>query len=51
MLNQPKWGHLKNLHAAIKLGENFLTSATSTSKQLPGGVTVSTQEHTPHFLT
>ncbi|PNX89920.1 beta-galactosidase 7-like protein, partial [Trifolium pratense] len=34
-LNQPKWGHLKQLHAAIKSGEKFLTNAsiTITEKQ------------------
>ncbi|MCI14558.1 beta-galactosidase 7-like, partial [Trifolium medium] len=34
-LNQPKWGHLKKLHAAIKSGEKILTnaSATITEKQ------------------
>ncbi|XP_061360235.1 beta-galactosidase-like [Gastrolobium bilobum] len=32
-LNQPKWGHLRNLHAAIKLGEKVLTNGTVTEKQ------------------
>ncbi|KAJ6362325.1 hypothetical protein OIU78_002684 [Salix suchowensis] len=27
-LNQPKWGHLKKLHAALKLGEKILTNST-----------------------
>ncbi|WJX36395.1 hypothetical protein P8452_24277 [Trifolium repens] len=32
-LNQPKWGHLKKLHAVIKGGERFLTNGTITEKQ------------------
>lgn len=27
LLSQPKWGHLKDLHAAIKLCEPALTAA------------------------
>ncbi|KAF2287083.1 hypothetical protein GH714_038061 [Hevea brasiliensis] len=44
-LNQPKWGHLKNLHAAIKLGEKILTSNNSsavTKKFMDGGVELTT---------
>ncbi|KAJ4717252.1 Beta-galactosidase [Melia azedarach] len=33
-LNQPKWGHLKQLHAAIKQAEQFFTSATEETKNL-----------------
>ncbi|KAK3012130.1 hypothetical protein RJ639_011754 [Escallonia herrerae] len=32
-LNQPKWGHLKQLHAAIKSVEKILTNSTSTTKE------------------
>ncbi|KAJ1417931.1 Glycoside hydrolase, family 35 [Sesbania bispinosa] len=32
-LNQPKWGHLKDLHAALKIGEKTLTNGTVTGKQ------------------
>ncbi|KAL2322547.1 hypothetical protein Fmac_026926 [Flemingia macrophylla] len=39
-LNQPKWGHLKQLHAAIKLGENILTKATRSDKDLGNAVTL-----------
>ncbi|XP_031374014.1 beta-galactosidase-like [Punica granatum] len=42
MVNQPKWGHLRNLHAALKRGENLLTSGNSTNKQLDNGVTLTT---------
>ncbi|XP_050902133.1 beta-galactosidase-like [Lathyrus oleraceus] len=42
-LNQPKWGHLKQLHAAIKLGENVLTNYTSINdKDLGNGITLTT---------
>lgn len=41
-LNQPKWGHLKDLHAAIKWGENLLTTGTSSVTKLASGVTVRT---------
>ncbi|KAL9376580.1 hypothetical protein Peur_030700 [Populus x canadensis] len=37
-LNQPKWGHLKQLHEAIKQGERILTNGTVTSKNFWGGV-------------
>lgn len=40
-LNQPKWGHLKQLHEAIKLGEKILTSGNVTTKQFGNGVNVS----------
>ncbi|CAK7352364.1 unnamed protein product [Dovyalis caffra] len=36
-LNQPKWGHLKNLHAALKLGENVLTNSTVKSTKYSDG--------------
>ncbi|KAJ8751063.1 hypothetical protein K2173_016244 [Erythroxylum novogranatense] len=38
-LNQPTWKHLQNLHAAIKVGEKFLTSinATVTTNKLVKG--------------
>ncbi|KAK3012857.1 hypothetical protein RJ639_008820 [Escallonia herrerae] len=32
-LNQPKWGHLKQLHAAIKSVEKILTNSTSATKE------------------
>ncbi|KAJ1407400.1 Glycoside hydrolase, family 35 [Sesbania bispinosa] len=32
-LNQPKWGHLRELHAALKIGEKILTNGTVTGKQ------------------
>ncbi|CAK8572525.1 unnamed protein product [Lathyrus sativus] len=42
-LNQPKWGHLKQLHAAIKLGENVLTNYISVNdKDLGNGITLTT---------
>ncbi|KAK7251323.1 hypothetical protein RIF29_34404 [Crotalaria pallida] len=37
-LNQPKWGHLKQLHAAIKLAEKILTNGTRTQKDFGNGV-------------
>ncbi|WCJ42833.1 Beta-galactosidase [Euphorbia peplus] len=38
-LNQPKWGHLKNLHSAIKSGEKILTSnnSSATTQKLNDG--------------
>jgi len=42
-LNQPKWGHLKNLHAAIKLGENVLTNYSARKDEdLDNGLTLTT---------
>ncbi|KAL2326183.1 hypothetical protein Fmac_025241 [Flemingia macrophylla] len=41
-LNQPKWGHLKQLHVAIKLGEKILTNGTRTDKDLGNQVTLTT---------
>ncbi|XWS49458.1 hypothetical protein CRYUN_Cryun12cG0005400 [Craigia yunnanensis] len=41
-LNQPKWGHLKQLHAAIKLGEKFLTSGTAMTKVFGYGIHLTT---------
>lgn len=41
-LNQPKWGHLKHLHAAIKLGEKILTNGTRSDKDFGNGVTLTT---------
>ncbi|KAK7305146.1 hypothetical protein VNO77_43046 [Canavalia gladiata] len=41
-LNQPKWGHLKQLHAAIKLGEKFLTNGTRSDKDLGNQTTLTT---------
>lgn len=41
-LNQPKWGHLKKLHAAIKLGEKVLTNGTVTEKQYGDSVYLTT---------
>ncbi|GLT74321.1 hypothetical protein SLA2020_461260 [Shorea laevis] len=41
-LNQPKYGHLKQLHAALKLGESFLTSGNVTWKSFGNGVDLAT---------
>ncbi|KAK2373419.1 beta-galactosidase [Trifolium repens] len=42
-LNQPKWGHLKNLHATIKLGENVLTNYSArNNKDIGYGITLTT---------
>ncbi|XP_057459091.1 beta-galactosidase 7-like [Lotus japonicus] len=41
-LNQPKWGHLKQLHAAIKLGEKILTNGTRTDTDFGNSVTLTT---------
>ncbi|KAK7273442.1 hypothetical protein RIF29_14492 [Crotalaria pallida] len=41
-LNQPKWGHLKNLHEAIKLGEKILTNSTRTDRDIGNQVTLTT---------
>ncbi|KAK2439709.1 beta-galactosidase [Trifolium repens] len=41
-LNQPKWGHLKKLHAAIKIGEKVLTNGTITEKQYGDSVYLKT---------
>ncbi|XP_050284914.1 beta-galactosidase 7-like [Quercus robur] len=40
--NQPKWGHLKDLHAALKLGEKILTTGNRTSKQYGNNVYLTT---------
>uniref|UniRef100_A0A6N2M6V7 beta-galactosidase n=1 Tax=Salix viminalis TaxID=40686 RepID=A0A6N2M6V7_SALVM len=43
-LNQPKWGHLKKLHAALKLGEKILTNSTvKTANYSDGWVEVNVQ--------
>uniref|UniRef100_A0A0A0KPJ0 beta-galactosidase n=1 Tax=Cucumis sativus TaxID=3659 RepID=A0A0A0KPJ0_CUCSA len=39
-LNQPKWGHLKQLHASIKLGEKILTNSTRSDQNFGGSVTL-----------
>ncbi|KAL4011804.1 hypothetical protein IC575_028867 [Cucumis melo] len=39
-LNQPKWGHLKQLHASIKLGEKILTNGTRSNQDYGGSVTL-----------
>lgn len=41
-LNQPKWGHLKQLHAAIKSGEKVLTNSSSSTKQIGNGTDLTT---------
>ncbi|TYG91058.1 hypothetical protein ES288_A12G232800v1 [Gossypium darwinii] len=41
-LNQPKYGHLKQLHAAIKVGERVLTNGTATTKVYGNGVELTT---------
>lgn len=40
-LNQPKYGHLKKLHAALKVGEKALTSGRVTLKNYTKDVDVS----------
>ncbi|XP_022139472.1 beta-galactosidase 7-like [Momordica charantia] len=39
-LNQPKWGHLKQLHASIKLREKLLTNGTRSNENFSGFVTL-----------
>ncbi|KAL0558954.1 hypothetical protein IC582_003543 [Cucumis melo] len=39
-LNQPKWGHLKQLHASIKLGEKILTNGSRSEKKFGSFVTL-----------
>ncbi|MQL87725.1 hypothetical protein Taro_020275 [Colocasia esculenta] len=39
-LNQPKWGHLKELHSALKSMEKVLTQGDMTNQTLKDGVTV-----------
>ncbi|XVE99945.1 hypothetical protein REPUB_Repub03eG0243800 [Reevesia pubescens] len=41
-LNQPKWGHLKQLHAAIKVGEELLTNGTAVTKVYGNGIELTT---------
>ncbi|KAI9080626.1 hypothetical protein K1719_037383 [Acacia pycnantha] len=41
-LNQPKWGHLKQLHAAIKLGEKILTDGIRVDRDFGSSVTLTT---------
>uniref|UniRef100_A0A5B7A024 Beta-galactosidase n=1 Tax=Davidia involucrata TaxID=16924 RepID=A0A5B7A024_DAVIN len=41
-LNQPKFGHLKQLHAAVKSVQKVLTNSPSTNKQLGNGVELTT---------
>ncbi|XP_054776094.1 beta-galactosidase 7-like [Prosopis cineraria] len=41
-LNQPKYGHLKQLHAAIKSGEKIITSATRTETSVGNSVNLTT---------
>ncbi|XVF52249.1 hypothetical protein PTKIN_Ptkin05aG0003900 [Pterospermum kingtungense] len=41
-LNQPKWGHLKQLHEAIKVGEKLLTSGTAMTKSYGDGINLTT---------
>jgi hypothetical protein len=42
-LNQPKWGHLKHLHASIKLGENVLANYSKRNdKDLANGIILTT---------
>ncbi|KAK3006998.1 hypothetical protein RJ639_017059, partial [Escallonia herrerae] len=43
--NQPKWGHLKELHAAIKSVQKVLTNGTSTIKELGNGVNLTTYDN------
>uniref|UniRef100_A0A9I9DHU5 Beta-galactosidase beta-sandwich domain-containing protein n=1 Tax=Cucumis melo TaxID=3656 RepID=A0A9I9DHU5_CUCME len=39
-LNQPKWGHLKQLHASIKLGEKILTNGMCSYQNFGSFVTL-----------
>ena len=39
-LNQPKWGHLKQLHASIKMGEKILTNSTRSDQKISSFVTL-----------
>ncbi|XP_050939327.1 beta-galactosidase 15-like [Cucumis melo] len=39
-LNQPKWGHLKQLHASIKLGEKILTNSTRSNQNFSSSITL-----------
>lgn len=39
-LNQPKWGHLKQLHASIKMGEKVLTNGTRSDQKFGSFVTL-----------
>ncbi|KAA0050221.1 beta-galactosidase 7-like [Cucumis melo var. makuwa] len=39
-LNPPKWGHLKQLHASIKLGETILTNGTRSDQNFGSSVTL-----------
>ncbi len=48
-LNQPKWGHLKQLHAAIKSGQKVLTTSSSSTKQFSDGVDVGDQIEPKRF--
>ncbi|XP_043710768.1 beta-galactosidase-like [Telopea speciosissima] len=42
LLNQPKWGHLKQLHEQIKSAEKILTKQSITHKDIQNGVVFST---------
>ncbi|XP_059431698.1 beta-galactosidase [Corylus avellana] len=46
-LNQPKWGHLKQLHAAIKSGQKVLTSSSPSTTQIGNGVDLTTYINNP----
>lgn len=48
ILRQPKWGHLKDLHAAIKLCEPALIAVDGSPQYVKLG---SMQEVCSHFLT
>uniref|UniRef100_A0A9I9EL92 beta-galactosidase n=1 Tax=Cucumis melo TaxID=3656 RepID=A0A9I9EL92_CUCME len=39
-LNQPNWGHLKQLHASIKLGEKIITNSTRLDQNFDSFVTL-----------
>ncbi|KAL0558348.1 hypothetical protein IC582_002910 [Cucumis melo] len=39
-LNQPKWGHLKQLHASIKMGEKILTNSTHSDQKISSFITL-----------
>lgn len=41
-LNQPKYGHFKQMHAAIKLGEKIITNGSATTKVVGNNVNLTT---------
>ncbi|XP_030491853.2 beta-galactosidase 15 [Cannabis sativa] len=41
-LNQPKWGHLKQLHQSLKIGQDVITAGNWTEKEIVPGVNLTT---------